>query len=108
MAGREFSDDELRLYELLQQFLGLSDDPTVAGRIILLGPAGNIVGDAALSAADIQAATDVLLNANIARAEASDPNAASPGAEPLPDVDADDVADLVAGAEAFLANGGAA
>ncbi|MFD5294754.1 hypothetical protein ACFWJU_06060 [Streptomyces mutabilis] len=70
MAGRGFSDDELRLYELLQQFLALSDDETVAGRIIVQGPDGTIVGDATLAAADIEDATQALLWMNVQRAEA--------------------------------------
>jgi hypothetical protein len=105
MADRGFSDDDLRLYELLQQFLALSDDKDVAGTIILIGPKGSIVGDATLSAADIEAAADALLKLNIQRADVSE---GLEPAEPLLDVDADDVADLVAEAEAFLANGGIA
>ncbi|MET7713691.1 hypothetical protein [Streptomyces sp. NPDC005407] len=108
MAGRGFSNDELRLYELLQQFLGLSDDKDVAGTLILIGPTGSIIGDATLSAADIEAAADALLKLNVARSDASCPAAAVLDGEPLLDVDADDVADLVAEAEAFLANGGLA
>ncbi|MEU9014271.1 hypothetical protein AB0D12_31780 [Streptomyces sp. NPDC048479] len=108
MAGRGFSDDELRLYELLQQFLGLSDDKDVAGTIILIGPNGSIVGDATLSAADIDAAADALVKLNIARGDADHPAAGSVDADPLLDVDADDVADLIDEAEAFLANGGLA
>lgn len=106
MAGRGFSNDELRLYELLQQFLGLSDDKDVAGTLILIGPNGSIVGDATLSAADIEAATDALLKGNIARSDADQTTGVD--TEPLLDVDADDVDDLVAEAEAFLANGGLA
>jgi hypothetical protein len=105
MADRGFSDDDLRLYELLQQFLALSDSKDVAGTIILIGPKGSIVGDATLSAADIEAAADALLKLNIQRADVSE---GLEPAEPLLDVDADDVADLVAEAEAFLANGGIA
>lgn len=102
MADRGFSNDELALYELLQQFLALSDDATVAGRIILLGPTGSIIGDASLATQDIEAAADALLKLNIQRSDALDP-----AAEPLLDVDADDIADLVAETQAFL-NGGLA
>lgn len=105
MADRGFSNDELRLYELLQQFLALSDDTQVAGRIIVLGPTGQIVGDASLAARDIKDATDALLQLNIRKADTAE---GLVPAEPLLDVDADDVADLVAEAEAFLANGGLA
>lgn len=93
MAERAFSDDDLRLYELLQQFLCLSDSTEVAGTLLLIGPKGSIVGDCTLSAADIQAAADALLKLNISRADAADP-----AAEPLPlteddlaDTDVDDV-----------------
>jgi hypothetical protein len=100
MADRGFSNDELRLYELLQQFFALSDDPTVAGRIIVLGSDGNIVGDASLSATDIEAATDALLKLNVQRADASDPAAA-----PLPVDDdiTDEVSDVMAGFDTALA-----
>jgi hypothetical protein len=97
MADRSFSNDELRLYELMQQFLALSDSKDVAGTIILIGPKGTIVGDATLSAADIEAAADALLKLNIQRADGLDPAAA-----PLPEVDADDVTDVVAGFEKLL------
>ncbi|MFE0845298.1 hypothetical protein [Streptomyces rochei] len=94
MAGRGFSNDELRLYELLQQFLALSDDETVAGRIIVQGPDGTIVGDATLAAVDVEAATDALYRMNVQRAEAlnvADEAIAAVGDE----------------AEAFLRDGGA-
>lgn len=101
MADRGFTNDELRLYDLLQQFLALSDDPKVDGRIIILAPDGNIVGDASLAAADIEAATDALLKLNIQRADAADPAAA-----PLPlgeDDVTDEVADVMADFETGLA-----
>jgi hypothetical protein len=108
MADRSFSNDELRLYELLQQFLALSSDKDVAGTLILIGPKGTIVGDATLSAADIEAAADALLKLNIQRADQTDPPAgALVEAEPLLDVDAADIADLISEAEAYL-NGGLA
>lgn len=94
MAGRGFSDDELRLYDLLQQFLALSADESVAGRIILLGPDGTIVGDATLATADIEAATDALLRMNVQRADAL--NAAD-----------DEITAVGDEAEAFLRDGGA-
>jgi hypothetical protein len=105
MADRAFSNDELRLYELLQQFLNLSDSTEHAGTIILIGPNGSIVGDATLSAGDIEAASDALLKLNIQRA---DREAGLEPAEPLLDVDKDDVADLIRETEAFLGNGGLA
>lgn len=101
MADRNFSNDELRLYELLQQFLCLSDSTERAGTLILIGPNGTIVGDCTLSAADIEAANDALLKLNVQRADLDDPPA-----EPLPEIDADDADALIAEAEAFLAGGG--
>ncbi|WP_399559333.1 hypothetical protein [Streptomyces chartreusis] len=102
MADRAFSNDELRLYELLQQFLALSDDTEVAGTLILIGPKGSIVGDCVLSAADIEAAADALLQLNIRRADAAEGLAP---AEPLPD-DETQIAAVGDEAEAFLKNGG--
>lgn len=102
MADRGFSDDELRLYELLQQFLNLSDDTQVAGRIIVLGPTGSIVGDATLAASDIEAAADALLKLNIQRG--------GPAADPLAedDVTDQDVTEVVTAFEKLLGNGGQA
>lgn len=90
MAERAFSDDDLRLYELLQQFLCLSDSTEVAGTLLLIGPKGSIVGDCTLSATDIEAATDALLKLNIQRGDAIDPPA-----DPLPEVDPDDVKQMI-------------
>ncbi|MFF7527343.1 hypothetical protein [Streptomyces pseudovenezuelae] len=90
MAERSFSNDELRLYELLQQFLCLSDSTDVAGTLILIGPKGSIVGDCTLSAPDIEAATDALLKLNIQRGDAIDQPA-----DPLPEVDPDDVKQMI-------------
>jgi len=101
MADHAFSNDELRLYELLQQFLCLSDSKQVAGRIIVLGPTGTIVGDASLSAQDIEDATDALLHKNIQRADLDDPPA-----DPLPEVDWKDVADVVHGFRQLLSEDG--
>lgn len=100
MADRGFSNDELRLYELLQQFLCLSDSTEHAGTLILIGPKGSIVGDCTLSATDIEAATDALLKLNVQRTDASDPAAA-----PLPADDdiTDEVADAMAGFDTDLA-----
>ena len=56
MADRQFSNDDMRLYELLQQFLCLSSSTERAGTLLLLGPNGSIIGDCTLSADDIEAA----------------------------------------------------
>jgi hypothetical protein len=105
MADRGFSNDELALYELLQQFLALSDSTEVAGRIILLGSNGAIVGDASLATSDIEAAAGALLKLNIQRADAVDP-VADPLAED--DVTDKDVTDVVTAFEKLLGNGGQA
>jgi hypothetical protein len=88
MAERSFSNDDMRLYELLQQFLCLSTDTERAGTLLLLGPTGSIIGDCTLSAGDIEAATDVLRNLNVSRGDAIDPPA-----DPLPIDDQDDLCD---------------
>lgn len=98
MADRGFSDDDLRIYELLQQLLALSDDTDVAGRVVFLGPTGAIIGDATLSAGDFEAATDALLKLNVQRADAENMPAA-----PLP-IDEGDITDMVNALE-DLANG---
>jgi hypothetical protein len=100
MADRGFSNDELRLYELLQQFLALSDDTNVAGRVLFLGPTGAIVGDCTLAADDIEAATDALLKLNIQRTDGMDPAGA-----PLPEVDKEEVAAMLSALQ-DLADGG--
>lgn len=103
MADRAFSNDDMRLYELLQQFLCLSDSTEHAGTLLLIGPKGSIVGDCVLSAADIEAATDALLRLNISRGDQT------PGlepAEPLPVIDEEDSEELVAEVEEFLKSGG--
>lgn len=107
MADRQFSDDDLRLYELLQQFLCLSDDTEHAGTLILVGPNGSIVGDVKLSALDIETATDALLGANIRRADAAE---GLVPAEPLPELDSDDAGQVDAMVTALenIANGGQA
>jgi hypothetical protein len=95
-----FSHEEMRLAELLHEFLDLSDDQDFAGRLILRGPNGEYIGEAKLSAQDIADATTALRARNEAR------DAMENTAEPLLDVDADDVKDLIREAEAILGNGG--
>lgn len=91
MASRGFTDDDMRLYGLAQQFKELSDDEQVAGRIIVLNSKGQIVDDVSLSEADVEAATNRLWAANPANGLA------------VPDADIAVVGDEV---EAFLADGG--
>ena len=64
MASRGFTDDDMRLYGLAQQFKELSDDEQVAGRIIVLNSKGQIVDDVSLSEADIENATNRLWAGN--------------------------------------------
>jgi hypothetical protein len=66
MADREYTPDEQRLLDLYHQIIALSDDETVAGRFILLGPDGVIVAHGSLAARDIEAATDALASVNAA------------------------------------------
>jgi len=105
MADRGFSNDELRLYELLQQFLNLSDDPEIAGRIIILGANGAILGDASLAPKDVEDATDALLQLNIRKADAA---AGLVPADPLPPVADEDTDALMDEIQAYLGNGGQA
>jgi hypothetical protein len=48
------------ILDLLAAFLGLSGDTDNAGRIMLLGPNGQFVGDATLSKRDMEIATKAL------------------------------------------------
>lgn len=57
---REFTPQEAALFDLLTEIVGLSEDTENAGRIMVLGPDGKFIGDAALSARDIQIATKAL------------------------------------------------
>lgn len=104
MNEHPFSDEEMRLAELLHQFLALSDDDDNAGRIILRGPNGEYIGESKLSARDIAAATTALTSVNDYRQEAEDAALAAQ-AQPLPEVDDADVKELVRTLE-DLANGG--
>jgi hypothetical protein len=98
---RNPSHEELRLGELLDQFLNLSGDNDNAGRVVFRGPHGEYVGEVKLSAADVAAAIEALRVRNQAR----DAMEASRPAEQLPQVDADEVSAMVSALE-DLANGG--
>ena len=99
-----FSNEEMRLAELLHQFLALSNDKDIAGRLIFRGPKGEYIGEATLTARDIEAATDALTSVNAYRADMEEAGL-KPDAAPLPKVEADDVTAMVAALE-NLANGG--
>ncbi|WP_330328205.1 hypothetical protein [Streptomyces pseudovenezuelae] len=60
MTEREFTPQEAALFDLLTEIVGLSDDTENAGRIMVLGPDGKFIGDASLSARDIQIAAKAL------------------------------------------------
>ena len=64
MASNGFSDDDMHLYGLAQQFRELSDDEQVAGRIIVLNAQGQVIDDVSLSAGDVEKATNRLWAAN--------------------------------------------
>ncbi|MEW2267893.1 hypothetical protein [Streptomyces sp. NPDC047868] len=59
-ADRPSDDVNLPLVDLLSAFLELSDDTENAGRLMLLSSTGQFVGDASLSARDIQIAIKAL------------------------------------------------
>lgn len=104
---RELTNDELRLQEMLRQLLNLSADQGFAGRIVLLDPDGEFVGDAKLSARDIETVTDALMAVNTYR---TDMEEATRPAAPLPverePISEDDIEAIGEEAEAFLQNGG--
>jgi hypothetical protein len=104
---RDLSNDELRLQELLRQLINLSTDDNSAGRIVLLAPDGEFVGDAKLSARDIETVTDAVMAVNTYRTDLEE---ATRPAEPLPveplTATEDDIEAIGEEAEAFLKNGG--
>jgi hypothetical protein len=57
---RPANESQPLILDLLSAFLGLSGDTDNAGRIMLLGPTGAFVGDASLSARDMQIAVKAL------------------------------------------------
>jgi len=61
---RPTNEPQPLLVDLLSAFLGLSGDTDNAGRIMLLGPTGAFVGDATLSARDMQIAIKALAAAS--------------------------------------------
>jgi hypothetical protein len=96
-----FSNEEMRLAELLHQFLALSDDQECAGRIIFRGPKGEYIGEAALSPRDIEAATAALTSVTAYRADMEEAGL-KPEEAPLPKVDADAVTEVLAGLKKLL------
>ena len=99
---RNPSNEELRLAGLLDQFMKLSDDKDNAGRVIFRGPHGEYIGEATLSARDIEAATDALDSLNAYR---TDMEEATRPVAPLPvddSVTEAEMADVLAGFEQIL------
>jgi hypothetical protein len=103
MADREYTNEELRMEQLRQQFLALSGDQDIAGRITFRGPNGEYVGEVKVSARDIEAVTDSLIALNSFR---TDMEEATRPADPLPELDAEDADALMGEIEAYLGNGG--
>jgi len=58
--GQPADEPGIPLLDLLAAFLGLSDDTENAGRLMLLSPTGQFVGDASLSSRDIDIAIKAL------------------------------------------------
>lgn len=58
--GQPADEPGVPLLDLLAAFLDLSDDTENAGRLMLLSPTGQFVGDASLSARDIDIAIKAL------------------------------------------------
>ncbi|MFJ3043630.1 hypothetical protein [Streptomyces tendae] len=91
MNREQPNENDLRLMAFLEQILNLSQDTDIAGRIMLLGPTGEFIGDASLSPADLENATRFLAQGNAAKAAHED---TIPPA-PVPAVPADAVLDPV-------------
>lgn len=99
--ARNPNNGQLRLAALLQQFLNLSTDQGNAGRVIFRGPNGEYIGEAKLSARDIEAATDALYSLTLYRQDMEE--ATRP--DTLPEVDGAEMAETLAALE-NLANRG--
>ncbi|MFE9812438.1 hypothetical protein [Streptomyces sp. NPDC005548] len=99
----DLSNDELRAIELIAQLAALSPegDPTSVRITARLGD-GRLIGEALLSAKAVEALTDATISLN---AYQEDQEAGGLLADPLPEVDADDVDVLVAELQNML-NGG--
>jgi hypothetical protein len=96
--------EELAAMELYHQLLNIGPDNGDRTVMVTLRlPNGRYVGDVWLSKQDVEALTDAAMGQAVMRdhMEATQP-------EPLLDVDAADINDLVAETEAFLKDGGIA
>lgn len=72
MDREQPNENDLRLIAFAEQLLALSQDPSIAGRFLLLGPTGQVVAEAALSASDLEDATRFLAQGNAAKAAHED------------------------------------
>ncbi|WP_435606680.1 hypothetical protein [Streptomyces ardesiacus] len=72
MDREQPTENDLRLIAFAEQLLALSQDPSIAGRFLLLGPTGQVVAEAALSASDLEDATRFLAQGNAAKAAQKD------------------------------------
>ncbi|MFF6866664.1 hypothetical protein [Streptomyces ardesiacus] len=72
MDREQPTENDLRLIAFAEQLLALSQDPSIAGRFLLLGPTGQVVAEAALSASDLEDATRFLAQGNAAKAAHED------------------------------------
>lgn len=88
MDREQPNENDLRLMAFMEQILNLSQDTDIAGRIMLLGPTGEFIGDASLSPADLEAATRFLAQGNAAKAAHEDTIPPAPAA-PVPTVPVD-------------------
>lgn len=97
MAGP--TENELRILALYHQLRALSDSEEVGAMVIITAPASRIVQSVSLSPSDLDAVTEALASLNAAKAATEETT--RPG-EGLPQVDGDDVDEIVSGFEALL------
>jgi len=96
------TSQELAALELYHQLLNLGpDNGDQALMVTLRLPSGRYIGDLWLSTTDVETAVDKLIAVNIQRADLDDPPA-----DPLPQVDWKDVADVVHGFQELLSEDG--
>jgi hypothetical protein len=103
MDRHEHTPEELAALELYHQLVNLSpDNGDRALMVTLRMPNGRYIGDVWLSTPDVQDLAD----ASVGLAAVREHQQAADEGEPLLDVDASDVNDLIRETEAFLGNGG--
>lgn len=102
MAGREPTADELRVLAIYEQLRALSDSEEVGAMVIITIPGSRLVQSVSLSPRDLEAATEALASLNAAKAATEE----STRPVDLPEVDGDDVDEIVSGFEALLKDEG--